>query len=452
MAVEDFDLIVIGAGSGGLGTALRAAKYGVRVALLEPRQLGGTCVNVGCVPKKAMWYASQMAEAQDLAADYGFALTKGSLDWSKFIAHRQGYIDRIHESYRLNLEKHGVTVIPAIGRLGTDRTVLVAGRELRAPHTVIATGGRPRHLDTPGFEIGMDSDGFFDLRKLPARTAIVGGGYIAVELAGVLRALGGEVDMYVRGRLMGGFDVEMADALGETMQAHGIRIHYHCQIVSAQRHGEQVMLDCDSGSQPGPYDALIWAVGRDPNSDGAGFDQVGIATDPAGHILTDEWQNTNIPGIYALGDVTNRKALTPVAVAAGRCLSDRLFGGKPQAKISYDLVPSVVFSHPPLATVGLSEEEAREQYGDDVHIFRQAFTPMQLSLSSRAFKTVVKLICVGDDERIVGMHILGPSADEMLQGFAVAIKMGARKADLDATVAIHPTSSEELVLLGARTR
>jgi glutathione reductase (NADPH) len=453
MAAEHFDLIVIGAGSGGLGTALRAAKYGVRVALLEPRELGGTCVNVGCIPKKAMWYAAQVAEAQQLAVDYGFAGTPGALDWPTFIERRQGYIERIHESYKRNLEQHGVTVIRAIGRLNAAHEVEAAGRQLHAPHIVIATGGRPHRLDTPGFEVGMDSDGFFDLRACPARTAIVGGGYIAVELAGVLRALGGEVDMYVRGRLMGDFDVEMADHLGETMLANGIRIHYQCQITAARRHGKDILLDCDEGTHPGPFDALIWAVGRDPNSDGAGFEQVGIDTDPAGHIVTDAWQNTSVEGIYAIGDITARKALTPVAVAAGRCLADRLFGGKPQAKIDYELIPSVVFSHPPLASVGLSEEDARLQHGDEeVHIFRQAFTPMQLSLSSHAAKTLMKLVCVGNDDRIVGMHILGPGADEMMQGFAVAVKMGARKADLDATVAIHPTSAEEMVLLGARTR
>ncbi|GAA0908417.1 glutathione-disulfide reductase [Rothia nasimurium] len=450
MTVEAFDLIVIGGGSGGLATAIRASKHGAKVALLEPKDLGGTCVNVGCVPKKAMWYAAQMAEAQYIAADYGFTDQPGKLDWPRFIERRQAYIERIHVSYQRALDNGHITLIRETGRFLAPGHIQAGDRELKASHVVIATGSSANRLDKPGFDLGMTSDGFFDLRDCPRRTAIVGGGYIAVELAGVLRALGSDVDMYVRGRLMGGFDEEMAYGLGDEMRQHGIRIHYTCEIDAVHEKDGVLLLDCNRGDHPGPYDALIWAVGRHANTASLDIGRIGLVTDENGHVLIDDWQNTNVPGVYAVGDVTQRLALTPVAVSAGRKLADRLFGGKKDAKLDYDNIPSVVYSHPPLGTCGMSEEQARERYGADVHLYKQSFVPMQLALAQRPITARFKLICVGEDSRIVGMQMLGPGVDEMLQGFAVAIKMGARKSDLDATIAIHPTSAEEMVLLGDR--
>jgi glutathione reductase (NADPH) len=450
MTSQTFDLIVLGAGSGGLGTALRAARHGAHVALLEPNYLGGTCVNVGCIPKKAMWYVAELAQAQAMALEYGFASKPGALDWNVFVGHRQKYISHIHASYRRSLDETGVHIICAEGQLLSANTVVADGHELTAPHVVIATGARPHRLHIPGFDLGMVSDGFFDLRDCPRRTAIVGAGYIAVEFAGVLRALGGEVDLCVRNRMLGGFDVEMAEELGGAMQAQGIHIHTDCKIVGARKVDGAIHLDTQDGPLPGAYDALIWAIGRQPNSERLGLHGLGVTTSQQGHILVDDKQNTSVEGIYAVGDVTDRKALTPVAVAAGRYLADRLFGNKASAKLDYHNIPSVVFSHPPLATVGLSEEEAREQHGADVHVYRQAFRPMQLALADHSTKTHMKVICVGKDERVVGIHILGTCADEMLQGFAVAMKMGMRKADLDNTVAIHPSSAEEMVLMRAR--
>lgn len=441
------DLIVLGAGSGGLATAFRAARLGARVALLEPGALGGTCVNVGCVPKKAMWFAAQMAESQQLARDYGFDLAPGRLDWPTFVARRQRYIDGIHASYRKRLAAAGIELLPSRGDIVAEQTVVAAGRNLKAPHIVVATGARPRRLDLPGFDLGIDSDGFFDLRACPPRVAVVGGGYIAVELAGVLRALGAEVDVLTRGRLLTRFDHEMTDALGEWMRAHGIGVHCVCEVRGLTRDGQGVRVDSSSGPAANVYDQVLWAVGRVPNGRGFGLEQLGVACDDAGHLRVDAFQNTSIDGIHAIGDVTANPALTPVAIAAGRQLAERLFGGHADAHVDYDNIPSVVFSHPPLASVGLDETTARARHGDTVRCYHARFTPMQLALSDTPHKALMKLVCAGDDERVVGVHILGPGADEMIQGFAVAVKMGARKADFDATIAVHPTAAEELVLM-----
>lgn len=441
------DLIVLGAGSGGLATAFRAASHGARVALLEPSALGGTCVNVGCVPKKAMWYAAQMAEAQQLARDYGFGLTPGRLDWEAFVARRQRYIDGIHASYRKRIEAAGIELVPALGNISAAQTVQVEGRALHAPHIVLATGAHSRKLDVPGFDLGIDSDGFFDLEACPSRVAIVGGGYIAVELGGLLHALGAEVDILARSRLLHGFDTGMTDALGELMRDEGIGVHYRCDVRSVRRENDGLHLDCDAATGDKAYDQVLWAVGRVPNSGRLGLDAVGVACDEEGHVEIDAFQNTSAEGIHAVGDVTARPALTPVAIAAGRHLADRLFGNRPDAAMDYDNIPSVVFGHPPLASVGLDEKTAREHHGESVRCYHSRFTPMQLALSDNPRKALMKMVCAGQDERVVGVHILAPGADEMIQGFAVAVKMGARKADFDATVAVHPSSAEELVLM-----
>ncbi len=444
---QTHDLIVLGAGSGGLATSFRAAGHGARVALLEPAALGGTCVNVGCVPKKAMWYAAQVAAAQQQAVDYGFDLTPGHLDWPVFVARRQRYIDNIHASYRKRIEAAGIDLVPARGRIRAPGTVEAAGRSFVAPHIVIATGARSRRLDVPGFDLGIDSDGFFGLRACPPRVAVIGGGYIGVELAGVLHALGARVDLLARGRLLHGFDHEMTDALGEWMRADGIGVHCQSQVRRVRREPDGLHLETDAGTGEKICDLVLWAVGRVPNSRDLGLETVGVACDEGGHIEADAFQDTSVEGIHALGDVTAYPALTPVAIAAGRHLADRLFGGQPEARLEYANIPSVVFAHPPLASVGLDEGAARERHGEAVRCYRSRFTPMQLALSEAPRKALMKLVCAGEDERVVGVHILGPGADEMIQGFAVAVKMGARKADFDATVAVHPTSAEELVLM-----
>lgn len=444
-----FDLIVLGAGSGGLATAFRAAHHGARVALLDPAAPGGTCVHRGCVPKKALWYAAQLARSQPMASAYGFSGTPGALDWEHFRQLRERYIGGITERYLRRLEASGIVRVPHGAHLIDASTVEDStGERWHAPHIVIATGARPRRLGIPGFELGMVSDDMFNLRSLPRRMAVVGGGYVAVEFAGLLHALGCDVTLLARGGLLESFDAELVDALSERMQHDGIRLIRPVRVGGARREGGDVLLDGDDLDAGGPYDGVLWAVGRVPNSEALGLDALGITVDRGGHVLVDAQQNTSVSGIYALGDVTGRKALTPVAVAAGRCLAERLFGGVPDAKLDYDNIPSVVFAEPPMATVGLTEVEAREQHGDQVRVYRSAFTPMQASLAGAHGQSVMKLVCMGPDERVMGVHALGPGADEMLQGFAVALKLGARKRDLDATVAIHPTSAEELVLMG----
>jgi len=451
--MNNYDLIVLGAGSGGIAVAIRAARYGARVAVLEPNALGGTCVNVGCVPKKAMWIAAELAEAQTFARTVGFASAPGPLDWIEFVRRRQAYIDDIHVSYRKRFDEFGIELITEYGRFVAPKRIVTPTRELRAAHIVIATGSKPRRLDIPGGDLGIDSDGFFALRAAPRRVAVIGGGYIAAELAGVLHALGAEVSVFVRGEhLLSGFDHEVTAELAMAMIARGVTIAKDRQPIAITREHDAHTLHFADGSGAAGFDALIWAVGRDANTRELDLDAAGVLVDASGHVVADDWQNTNVPGLHALGDVTGRLALTPVAVAAGRRLADRLFGAKPDAKLDYSNVPTVVFAHPPLATVGLSEHDARRIHGDDVAIYRVRFRPMLCALTGGTEKTFMKLVCAGADERVVGIHVLGRNADEMLQGFAVAMKAGACKADFDATVAIHPTSAEELVLMGELNR
>ncbi|MBB6188762.1 glutathione-disulfide reductase [Rhodanobacter sp. MP7CTX1] len=443
------DLIVLGAGSGGLATAIRAAQHGVRVALLDPAGLGGTCVHRGCVPKKALWFAAQLAQAQQLALEFGFASQPGPLDWERFRGVRQGYIDVIEQRYAARLQEAGVQLLRQSGRfVAADTIELSDGDRLQAAQIVISTGARPRRLELPGFELGMVSDDIFALRALPRRVAIVGGGYVAVEFAGLLRALGAEVDMLAHGSWLQDFDAELVQALQQQMEVQGIRISLQSVVRAAHRNADGIMLDDSQTGLRGPYDALLWAVGRVPNTEALGLETVGVETDKRGHVLVDARQNTNITGILAVGDVTEHKALTPVAVAAGRLLADRLFGGQPDAQMDYRNIPSVLFAEPPLGIVGLTEAQARAEHGDQVTVYRSRFTPMQWKLAGRHDQTLMKLVCVGADERVVGIHALGPGVEEMLQGFAVALKLGLHKRDLDATVAIHPSSAEELVLMG----
>lgn len=446
---ESFDLIVLGGGSGGLASAFRAARHGARVALLEPAALGGTCVNVGCVPKKALWYAAQLAQGQHLALDYGFAVTPGTLDWEYFRQLRQRYIDGIRERYAARLAESGIRVFAEAGRFVSADTIATAsGGELRAPQVVIATGGRPRRLDVPGFELGLVSDDIFALHDLPRRIAVIGGGYIAVEFAGLLRALGSEVTLHVRNRLLAGFDAELVDMLEEHMRVQGIEVTHQVRVDGLRREGEGIVFDDGVNGPCGPYDAVLWAVGRVPNTDRLGIEAAGVHVDQLGRVVTDAWQNSSVPGIYAVGDVTERFQLTPVAVAAGRHLADRLFGGQPDSRLDYENIASVVFAEPPLAMVGLTEAQAREFHGDALRVYRSHFTPLQWAVAGHKQQSLMKILCIGEEERVVGIHVLGPGAEEMLQGFAVAMKMGLRKRDLDATVAIHPSSAEELVLMG----
>ncbi|MBW3567818.1 MAG: glutathione-disulfide reductase [Proteobacteria bacterium] len=446
---DSWDLLVVGAGSGGLAAAQRAAEYGARVAIVEKGRLGGTCVNVGCVPKKVMWYAAELAHGFEDAAGYGFDRTCERHDWRTLQEARDAYIERLNGIYARNLERRGVTLLEGTAVLRDRNRVTVDGETHRADRIIIATGGYPIVPALPGAELGITSDGFFQLKECPRRIAVVGAGYIAVELAGVLAALGAEVTLVVRyDGVLREFDGMVREILQESLAADGVHLLTHCVPEALRKeHDDTLTMVSDSGMTHGGFDAVLWAIGRRPTTNGLGLDAAGVQTNDAGHIRVDAWQKTTVDNIFALGDVTGPVELTPVAIAAGRRLSDRLYGGMHDRKMDYEMVPTVVFSHPPIGTVGLTESQARERYAEDVKIYSGSFTPMYHALTERKRKAGVKLVCTGTDDRIVGLHIIGPGADEMLQGFAVAMKMGATKRDFDDTVAIHPTSAEELVTL-----
>ncbi|MFZ1642592.1 MAG: glutathione-disulfide reductase [Candidatus Contendobacter sp.] len=446
---QHYDLIAIGGGSGGLSVVERAARHGARCALIETGRLGGTCVNVGCVPKKVMWYAADLAHALDDAPGYGFRLDYFGFDWQKLKTARDRFVSNINEWYLGYLAEAGVTLIRGFARFVDARTLEVGGERYSADHIVIATGGRPQLPKLPGAQFGITSDGFFELNTCPARVAIVGSGYIAVELAGMLHALGAEVTLLVRkDQVLRSFDAMLREQLMERLREDGITVLTRTQVRAVARLASGALsLHCEgSGSIPN-VNTVLWAIGRDPNTGALDLAAAGVTLNPNGAIPTDPYQNTNQPGIYAIGDVTEHFHLTPVAIAAGRRLADRLFGHQPDRRLPYENIPTVVFSHPPIGTVGLTEEDARRQYGDAVRIYQTRFRPMYHAFTTRQPKTVMKLVCVGPEEKIVGCHLIGESADEMLQGFAVAIRMGATKRDFDDTVAIHPTSAEELVTM-----
>ncbi|MEE4245283.1 MAG: glutathione-disulfide reductase [Kangiellaceae bacterium] len=448
MSQYDFDYLAIGGGSGGIASVNRAAMYGKKCAIVEANAMGGTCVNVGCVPKKVMWFGAHIAEAIKLSADYGFELEQKNFDWHTLVAARDAYITRIHHSYDNVLAKNNVTVINGFAKFVDAHTVEVDGKHITAEHILIATGGRPTIPNIPGAELGTDSDGFFAMMEQPKRVAVIGGGYIAVEIAGVLNELGTETHLIVRkDRPLRSFDSMLSGTLTEIMIESSM--HYHSQSVpmSLTETEEGIMVDLEDGSCVGPVDEVIWAIGREPMTDNLNIEASGVELDERGFIKTDKNQNTNVPNVYAVGDNTGRAALTPVAVAAGRRLSERLFNNKPNEHLDYDNIPTVVFSHPTIGTVGLSEEEARERYGDEVKVYNSQFTAMYTAVTKHRQPARMKLVCVGEEEKIVGIHTIGLGSDEMLQGFAVALKMGATKADFDNTVAIHPSSAEEFVTM-----
>jgi glutathione reductase (NADPH) len=448
--VQAFDLLVLGGGSGGLATAQRAAEHGARVALFEPARLGGTCVNVGCVPKKVMWNAAELAAALEHAPHYGFSVSVGGHDWAKLKRGRDGYVARLNGIYALNLDKKGIATVRAAARLTSPTEVVdTAGRAYRAQHIVIATGGHPSVPSLPGAELGVTSDDFFGLEALPRRIAIVGSGYVAVELAGVLRALGSDVTLAIRhASLLRHFDALLGERLVAAMRAAGIEVVTEFVTQSLTRGGDGLSLEGVDGRRLTGFDRVLWAIGRTPRTADLGLLAAGVATDANGYIRVDDYQNTSTPGIYAVGDITGHAELTPVAIAAGRRLADRVFGGAADRHLRYDPIPTVVFSHPPIGTVGLSEQAARERFPNErVKAYQADFVSMFYALTEAKPRTAMKLVTVGADERIVGCHVIGLGADEMIQGFAVAVSMGARKRDFDDTIAIHPTSAEELVTM-----
>ncbi|AWB56170.1 glutathione-disulfide reductase [Colwellia sp. Arc7-D] len=448
---QHFDYISIGAGSGGIASANRAARLGKKAAVIEAKHIGGTCVNVGCVPKKAMWYAGQIADALHYANDYGFKAPLQSFNWSKLVENREAYIERIHAAYARGFASNDVTVINGFAKFVDKNTVEVEGVLYTADHITIATGGRPSRPSIEGAEHGIDSDGFFALTEQPEKVAVVGAGYIAVELAGVLHALGSESHLLVRKeKPLRGFDDMLSDTLVEQMAKHGPTLHTMSVPTRVEKHNDgKLTIHLDNGKSIGPVDTLIWAIGREPATDNINIEATGIKLDERGFIPTDKFQNTNVDGIYAVGDNTGRAQLTPVAVAAGRRLCERLFNNKPNEHLDYSNIATVVFSHPVIGTVGLSEADAIAEHGaDQVKVYSSQFTALYQAITEDyRDPTRMKLVCVGKEEKIVGIHSIGFGSDELLQGFAVAMKMGATKADFDNTVAIHPTSAEEFVTM-----
>lgn len=446
---DHYDLIAIGGGSGGIAVARQAAHHGARCAVIEPARLGGTCVNRGCVPKKILWYAAAVAGSLHDAPAYGFNVTQGSFDWARLKVARDTYLARLNQIYRDNLDASGVTLVEGTAAFIDPHTLAVSGRRYHADHIVIATGGRPRLPDIAQARLGITSDGFFGLFQQPRNVAIAGAGYIAVELAGLLNALGSRVTLLLRhGELLERFDAMIRAALAEEMRDNGIHILAETEIEGVARAADGVLtLHCGNRQSLSGFDTLIWAIGRRANTEQLNLAAAGVTVAADGSLPVDAFQNTNVPGIYAVGDVTGRAALTPVAIAAGRRLADRLCGGQPASRLDYDDIPTVVFGHPPVGTVGLSEGEARARHGDAVKVYQSRYTPLYHALTARKPRTTVKLVTVGEQERIVGCHIVGLGADEILQGFAVAVRMGATKRDFDRTVAIHPTAAEEFVTL-----
>ena len=445
---DHYELLVIGGGSGGLAHAQRAAEYGVKAAAIESGRLGGTCVNVGCVPKKVMWYAANQTHQMHHAADYGFDVEQKGFDWTTLKRNRDAYVKRLNGIYENNLDKRGVDYISGWASFVDANTVEVGDRRITADNIVIATGGRPMVPDIPGAEYGITSDDFFELEEQPKRVLIAGSGYIAVELGGVFNALGSETHIVVRkDGIVRSFDNMLGEELMQAMRQAGVSIDTGVIPSAVEKTDEGLVVTADDGRTFGPVDCVLWAIGRSPNIEGLNLEAAGVETDDEGFIPVDKYQMTNVPHIAALGDVTGAIALTPVAIAAGRRLADRLYNGMEGRHLEYHTIATVIFSHPPMGTVGLTEAEARVKYRDDIKVYRSSFIGMYYALGQDKERTVMKLITAGPEEKIVGCHIIGDGADEMMQGFAVAIRMGATKKDFDDTVAIHPTSAEELVTM-----
>ena len=445
---DNYDLIVIGGGSGGLAHAQRAADYGATVAVIEFAPLGGTCVNVGCVPKKLTWQTAHHASQVRHAADFGFDIDIKGHDWALLKKRRDQYIARLNGIYESNLAKREITTISGKASFVDPHTIDVEGKQYSAKRIVIATGGYPIVPRILGAELGITSDGFFELEEMPRRVALVGSGYVAVEFAGIFNALGAYTTVLVRKEgVLRSFDSMLREELEASMAASEIHLETGVVPHQLEKSDAGLTIIAEDGRTFVCYDQVVWAVGRAPHTEDLILDAAGVEHDGYGFVPVDDFQKTNVDHIHALVDVTGRAALTPVAIAAGRRLADRLYGRMDGRYLDYQCIPTVIFSHPPIGTVGLTEDQARAEYNDDVKIYQSRFAPMHYAFSDKKTMTTMKLVTTGSEERVVGCHMIGDSVDEILQGFAVAIRMGATKKDFDDTVAIHPTSAEELVTM-----
>ena len=448
--MREYDIIAIGGGSGGSATMNRAAMHGAKAAVIEGNIIGGTCVNVGCVPKKVMWYGALVSETlKNYAADYGYTIGETSFDFKTLRKNREAYIERSRQAFSNNFNRNGVDYIEGYARFVDKNTVEVNGEQIRAKHIVIATGSYAFVPNVPGSELGGTSDDVFAWEELPESVSIIGAGYIAVELAGVLHGLGVKTDLFVRkGGPLREFDQGIVEVLVEEMKKNGQPLHTHKvpQKLEKLDNGD-IQIHFEDGTTH-TSQKVIWAVGRKANVHQLNLEAAGVELTERGFIQVDEYQNTTTPGIYALGDVSGEKELTPVAIKAGRTLAERLFNGKTDAKMDYELIPTVVFSHPAIGSIGLTQEQAEAKYGvENIKVYQSTFAGMYSAITVHRQMTKLKLITLGEEEKVIGLHGIGEGIDEMIQGFAVAVKMGATKADFDATVAIHPTASEEFVTM-----
>lgn len=446
MSDFDVDFFVIGAGSGGVRAARIAASHGARVAVAEEYRVGGTCVIRGCVPKKMLVYASHFAEDLDDAARFGWDVAGARFNWAALRDNVAAEVDRLEGLYGQTLASHQVELIAERATIsGAQQVTTASGRIIRARHILVATGARPNVPHVPGSEYGETSNGVFHLPDMPQRVVIAGGGYIANEFAGIFHAFGAHVVLATRGdRLLRGYDTEMVDFLADQARAKGLDIRYNFPIHAVEKQGDGSLVIDGGDAGRIETDMLLWAIGRDPNSANLGLESVGVACDRAGAIIVDAHGTTNIPTIHAVGDVTNRVQLTPVAIREGHALADHLFGANSRT-IDYADIPSAVFANPPLAAVGLTEEAARAQYGD-VATYRSNFRPMKHSLAGRDERALYKMVVDRATDRVLGLHMVGPDSAEILQAAAVAVKAGLTKQAFDDTIALHPSMAEELVL------
>jgi glutathione reductase (NADPH) len=445
----ELDLFVIGAGSGGTRASRIASGHGAKVMVAEERYLGGTCVNVGCIPKKLLVYASEFGEAVEDAAGFGWDAARPAFDWNKLIANKNSEIARLNRVYEKLLTGAGVEIIRGHAEVVDPHTVVIDGRHISTEYILAATGSWPTKPDLPGAEFAITSNEAFFLERMPRRVAIVGGGYIAVEFAGIFHGLGAAVTLIHRGaNLLRGFDDDLRVAFATELRKRAFDLRLGVTVVEIEKIGDVVRARLSDGTAL-EADLVMFATGRHPHSHGFGLEDAGVKLDAAGAVIVDEYSRSTVPSIYAIGDLTNRKNLTPVAIAEGHAVADSLFGGRPRA-IDFDKLPSAVFSQPPIATVGLTETEARARFGA-VDIYRSAFKPLKHTLSGRDERALMKLVVEQASGRVVGAHMMGPDAGEIIQGIAIALKCGATKAQFDATIGIHPTAAEEFVTMRTKS-
>ena len=444
----DFDLFIIGAGSGGVRAARVAAQHGAKVAVSEEYRVGGTCVIRGCVPKKMLVYGAHFAEDLHEAARFGWDIEGASFNWPRLRDIVQDDVTRLEGLYTQTLNSNHATIFAERATIAGPNTVrLASGQEVTAKVILIAVGAWPSVPNVPGAEFGISSNEIFHLESLPKRAAIVGAGYIANEFAGILQAFGVEVTLVTRGdRMLRGYDNELVDRLVTMSRAKGIDVRFNFPLSGVSKQSDGSLLLEGSGVDAIETDMLLWAVGRTPKTAGLGLEAVGVELDAQGAISVNAYNQSSVPSIYAVGDVTNRVQLTPIAIREGHAVADSVFGNRPRT-IDYSAIPMAVFSSPPIAAVGLTEEEARAEYGSAVRIYRSDFRPMKNVVSGRMERGLYKMVTAGPEERVVGLHLIGPDSSEVLQAAAIVVKAGLTKQDFDDTIALHPSMAEELVLM-----